>query len=232
MGEKPAPSEQRRVIVRHYPKVFFFIPTMIAGYIIWLLLFVFEPSDPEVSQIAATAFLLIFAFNFIIIAFDFGTAKTLAIVLGLLLLIILYLYLQAIDAAPREPSEDSELKFFLKIDAPPDADKNFYFWMSSIMLICFIIIVISSYIEYYEIRSREIIHHFGPFSDAKRWPASDATMYKDIPDLFEFILFRAGNITILPKGRETAIVMENVLNVNKKEKAITELLGIVPVEPS
>ena len=52
---------------------------------------------------------------------------------------------------------------------------------------------------------------------------------KKIPDLIEFILLRAGSITLIIGGNEVAH-LSTILNINKKSNKIDKLLSEMSVE--
>jgi len=93
------------------------------------------------------------------------------------------------------------------------------------------IILISTRFEYYKIEMNEIYHKTGIFSSAERFPVKSLRFKKEIPDVFEFFLLRAGKFTIMPGQADEVMILPTVLNVNKKEKQLDWLLSHVSVEP-
>ena len=89
--------------------------------------------------------------------------------------------------------------------------------------------VLTSRFDYYRIERNEVIHKKGIFStNIERFPVRGLRIKKDIPDLFEYLTFRAGSLTlILAKG--TVVHLNTVLNVNKKIKQIDFLLSSLHV---
>jgi hypothetical protein len=54
--------------------------------------------------------------------------------------------------------------------------------------------------------------------------------YKEIPDIFEYLLLRSGRLTFTIPGRKTTIVMDNVPNINGVEKKVLVLLRRIEVD--
>jgi len=92
-------------------------------------------------------------------------------------------------------------------------------------------VVLSTRFEYFKIERNEIIHKKGIFSSAERFPVKSLRFKKEIPDVFEFFMLRAGKFTIMPGQADEVMILPTVLNVNKKERQLDFLLSHVSVEP-
>ena len=84
--------------------------------------------------------------------------------------------------------------------------------------------------DYWEVRSNELLHHFGLWGNLKRYSAPHVRIDKEVNDVFEFMLLGAGRLVLQPRGEQRAFVLENVLWINRKEEAITKLLGALTVD--
>jgi hypothetical protein len=103
--------------------------------------------------------------------------------------------------------------------------------MTLILVFVLGIVIISTRFEYYKIERNEIIHKSGIFSTAERFPVKSLRFKKEIPDVFEFFLLRAGSMTIDPGHSDEVRILPTVLNINKVEKHLDWLLSHVSVEP-
>jgi hypothetical protein len=103
--------------------------------------------------------------------------------------------------------------------------------MTLILLFILGIVIISTRFEYYKIERNEIIHKKGIFSSAERFPVKSLRFKKEIPDVFEFFLLRAGKFTIMPGKADEVMILNTVLNINKVEKHLDWLLSHVSVQP-
>ena len=57
------------------------------------------------------------------------------------------------------------------------------------------------------------------------FPLPTCNVEKEINDLFEYLLLRAGRLILHPRNESRAIVLENVFFINKKEQQITKMLS-------
>jgi hypothetical protein len=174
----------------------------------------------------ARIFLVIFTLNMVVIAFDFPRATSLtlffaisAFVIGLWFLFTLYPGL-----APKI------LDGILSIQ--PFANASFYLIYSLIMISLYVWVLISRRFDYWEVKGNELLHHHGFLSDLKRFSAPNLRIDKEINDLFEYMLLRSGRLIIHASNERRAIVLENVLRINRTEERITRMLGALQVRVS
>ncbi|GAG55804.1 unnamed protein product, partial [marine sediment metagenome] len=84
---------------------------------------------------------------------------------------------------------------------------QFYMVMTIILLFILGIVIISTRFEYYKIERNEIIHKKGIFSTAERFPSKSLRFKKEIPDVFEFFMLRAGKFTIMPGKADEVMIL-------------------------
>ena len=63
----------------------------------------------------------------------------------------------------------------------------------------------------------------------KRYPAPNLRIDKEINDVFEHWMLGAGRLVLRPATEDRAIVLDNVLFVNRKEEQLTQKLGSLKV---
>ena len=63
----------------------------------------------------------------------------------------------------------------------------------------------------------------------ERFSAPNLRIDKEITDLFEYLLLRSGRLIIHARNESRAIVLENVLGIDRKEEQITQMLGALQV---
>jgi hypothetical protein len=90
-------------------------------------------------------------------------------------------------------------------------------------------VFINTRFNYWEIQPNEILHHHGFLGDVHRFPTKGLRMKKEITDVLEYILLRAGTLVLDPEGEERPIILENVINLNRVEDKIQRLLGTLKV---
>lgn len=203
------------VFLRSYPKIIFFWPLAVVSLVMWLL----QMLVPTPVAWYGNFWLAVFAINLFIIAFDFGSTKFFVLVLlgVVVILLVIFLVPDLLAGAPGEPFN-------------PGLTANFYLATTLIMAIILGLVVLASRFDYWKIERNEIYHKAGIFSSAERLPTKSLRIKKEIPDVFEFFILRAGSITLMP-GHGDVINLPTVLNINKKQKQIDYLLSHVSIEP-
>jgi hypothetical protein len=98
------------------------------------------------------------------------------------------------------------------------------------MAAIYVVVFISVRFDYWEVRSNELLHHHGFLSNIERFPSPHLRIDKEITDVFEFLLMRSGRLILQPSEERRTIILDNVPNIDKKEDAITRMLGALQVQ--
>ena len=209
------------IVIRSYPETLFFYPSMIVAIIAFLIQFLAgDTIDPATANHLGTFFFAVFAFNFIIVAFDFGIGKTALIAFGVIILVLAVLLLQ------------QQLGDALSITlAMPNINMStdFYLFFSLLLIAHFVLIYIYSRIDYWTISPTEVYHHRGILGDEKRYGNAQHTLIeKTTPDIFEKMLFLSGDLFIKPANDPHIYRISNVFRVNKKENEIRQIISYIP----
>ena len=220
MSEKK-PKYPSEIFIRTYPKVIFFWPLLITSFVLWLIQIFAGNTNTDLNRTLGMVWFIVFFINIFVTAFDYSSTKffvlILAIVIVLLLLVFLVIPNFAIDVS------------WINIDLT--LTWQFYMVMTIILVFILGIVVISTRFEYYKIERNEIIHKTGVFAAAERFPVKSLRFKKEIPDVFEFFMLRAGKFTIMPGKADEVMILPTVLNINKKAEQLDWLLSHVSVEP-
>lgn len=229
----PAPREKKgdqapdRIYLVSYPKIVFLYPIFVVSLVaaIWLS-FSHQPLDAEnaTAGTIATLFLGLLAVNLVILAFDFPRTTSLtlffflaAVVLGFVLLARIY--------PEMLPAVAAVLKRF-----HPLANATFYWAIAGILAVIFGIVLIVVRFDYWEVRPNELLHHHGFLSNLERLSAPNLRIDKEINDIFEYFLLRSGRLILHPSNERRAIILDNVPFIDRKESAITQMLGALQVQ--
>ncbi len=204
------------VYLRSYPKVIFFWPMALVSLVLWLLQFVV--GEPEAAF--GNFWLIVFFVNMFIVAFDFSSSKFFVLIMVVVVVVLLLVFLVPGILAPISSGDGFD----------PALTAEFYLVITIIMAFVLGLVVLSSRFDYWKIERNEIYHKKGIFSSAERMPTKSLRIKKEIPDVFEFFILRAGSITLMP-GHGDVINLPTVLNINKKQKQIDYLLSHVSIEP-
>jgi hypothetical protein len=205
----PGSSAHVHVIVRPYPKVIFFWLTWLFSLVAAFLVKP-EPESPHLG----TIWMCVFAFNLLVISFDFTEIISLLVLALLALLVFAGLYLGFLG-----PIGD----FFRDLNV--HMNKTFYWTMFGLFSIIYLFVFIRTRFDYWEFRFNEVIHRRGLFADLKRYSTDDLRWFKEIPDVLERILCGSGRMILTTPREPHPIVIEHVLGIGAIDEKVADILG-------
>ncbi len=227
--ESKAPEKKdsvERTILRPYPKVVYFYLTWIVALVAGIVVAMYEvpitaaaiesgqiETMRSVQEFWTLLFLLVFSFNLLVVAFQFGRLISVSMVFIALALLFLGLWLGVL----------SNVFGFMK-NIHPRADAKFFLFVFAVFTVIYIFVFIQTRFNYWVVRRNELLHKHGFLGDVKRYHAQNVKIHKEIPDIFEFLLLRSGTIIIHPEGEDRAVVLDNIIGINRKEKEFKEIL--------
>jgi hypothetical protein len=205
-----------KIIIRTWPKLIFLWPTaalaLLAGC---LQSFGFASSW---ANLLGTTFLLCFAFNLIVLAFDFPRSTSLTVfiaVVSVLLGVVLLNQQLNIIAPLRSWLGSLEL----------NASRDFYLFIAVMMALIYVAMMILTRFDYWELTSNELVHHTGLLGDVERYSTAGLKLNTEIKDVFEYVLARSGRVIMNIPGNPRPIVLDNVLRIRKLVEQSTALLS-------
>jgi hypothetical protein len=199
------------IVVRPMPKVVFFYLTWLASLVMGIIAAAAEQDQPAHL---GTVWFCIFAFNLLVISFDFTEVVSIAFVLGLLVVLFGGLYFNFLPFIG---------DFFRSLDLQMNA--GFYFAFFGLFSLLYLIVFVRSRFEYWEFRNNEVLHRNGIFAEIKRYSTEDLRWFKEIPDVLERILLKSGRMVLTTPREPQPIVIEHVLGIESVDERIAELLG-------
>ncbi len=214
--QKKQVKHPTEIFLRNYPKIIFFYPLLVTSFILWLIQIFFTP-----SIVLGYIWFIVFFVNIFVTAFDFSSTKFFVLILAIVIVVLIVAFLVLPNFA------FSLTGIQLNLALPYE----FYMLMTIILGFILGIVVIGSRFDYYKIERNEIIHKKGIFSSAERFPVKSLRFRKEIPDVFEYFMLRAGRFTIMPGKADEVMILPTVLNIKKKEEQLDWLLSHVSVEP-
>ena len=220
-----APAPRRAVassiIIRPWPKIVFLYPTFIVSTLFWLVALFAEGGGNGIKY-AGNIWMAVFMVNLLVFAFDFSRIKSIT-----LLFLIVAIVLGVGWANTRWDWVTPIRDVYHQIDIRMST--QFYGWISGFLAFVMLLVLVNTRFNYYELNHREIMHHHGYLGDITRMPTQGLRFNKDIYDLLEYLLLRSGRLILYPSTSREAIVLDNVINVNKVEDRIKDLLSVVAV---
>lgn len=219
------PERPSAIIIRPWPKVIFFYPTFLVSIVAWIWSMIAEAGSTTGVGVLGNTWMLVFVINLLVFAFDFSRIKSIT------LLFIGIAVVLGIGWANTQWGWMGSIKeWFSLIDVRMNT--QFYGFVTAFSTLVFLLVLINTRFSYYEINAREILHHHGYLGDITRVPTYGLRFNKEIYDLLEFLLLRSGRLVFYPATSREAIVIDNVLNVNKVEARMKDLLSVVAVRMS
>jgi hypothetical protein len=176
------------------------------------------------QNLLAMLFLSMFAFNLLVMALDFPRFSLVAVILAVLFGLFFILWLGSY--------------FHLDLLKPIHvifsgiyavANKGFYIMVFVTLMVVFSVIYVTRWLDYWEILPNEILHHHGPLSDLERYPTMNLKFDKEIPDVLEWALLGAGRLVLHVPNVSKALVLDNVLFISAKEKALKNVMSRLEV---
>lgn len=219
MSEKKG-KHPNEIFLRSYSKVIFFWPLTVTSLVLMLIQLVADDPAAENISVLGSIWFIVFFINIFVTAFDFSSTKFFLLILIILLAVLLLFFLVL-------PNLDISIGISIYLGLPWE----FYMVMAVILVFILGLVVISTRFDYYKVERNEIYHKKGIFSSAERFPVKSLRFKKEIPDVFEFFMLRAGKLTIMPGRADEVMILNTVLNINKVEKQLDWLLSHVSVEP-
>lgn len=223
---KRQPERRRVVVIRSFPKVVFLYPTLLAALLACVWTWASMRSGVGLDQVSLTPgriFWWVFAINLGALAFDFTRGAFVALV-ACFVAVSLSIFLL-----------DERLGFVAPIRAAfatiqLRAHPHFYAMLAAALAVLLGLVVVHGRFDYWEITHNELLHHHGFLGDVERFPAPNLRMTKEITDLFEYCLLLSGRLVLHPQQAARAIVLDNVLGVNRVERRIQEMLAMLAVK--
>ncbi len=223
--QEEAPSS---IYLVSYPKIVFLYPTLIASLLAGVVMVVLGENagaGRRVEEIVALLFLMLTAVNLAVIAFDFPrtTSLTLFFAFSAAGIGTVLMFRSYPDVLPEIVAKSFQ-------SLAPWANAQFYFLFAVFLGLLYLVVWLMARFDYWEVRPNELMHHHGFLSDLERFSAPNLRISKEINDVFEFMLLRSGRLILHPTNEPRAFVLDNVLNINRKEAQITKMLGALQVQ--
>lgn len=217
-----------KVVIRGYPKVVLFWP-MLAISVVFFFLGGGVSDEPIVSASAlAWWWLLVFSGNLMIHTFDFGRNNFVAaIAIGGVSLLGLWVW----DLQTETEVYGSIFQFFRDHEIAMHA--NFYAAIAGIFSVMIFCAWLTTRFNYWILMPNRVTHKRGLLGDERHYATINMVVDKEIPDVFEWILFGSGRLVFKPgtgSDQHQSLIVDNVFRVGSIEKRVHEFLGIIKVD--
>ena len=231
--DKDEKEYKDRMVIRSYSSMILFIPSFIMSLVLGITQIIMDartvvPFEDRITgsgymNIMGVIFLITFALNLILIAFDFNRARTVIIVLLIIVLAAALLLVNAYTGfLSGGVSGPSNMSIYFS--------SHVYFGVAALLFFILLFTFLGSLFNYYVIEGNELLHHKGLGGGVERYPATNMSVVKEFPDLVELLIFRSGTLILTPARATRSIVLRNVIGVNKKIRNMNEILSRLKVD--
>jgi hypothetical protein len=210
LAARPESKRPSRVVVRPYPKVIFFWLTWIVSLVGGIV----AGPDVDANPHLGTVWMCVFAFNLLVISFDF--TELISMLVGALILVLVFAGLY-FGWLPWIGDFFAGLRIYM--------NKAFYFATFGLFSIIYLLVFIRTRFDYWEFRYNEVIHRRGLFADIKRYSTEDLRWFKEVPDVLERLLAGSGRMILTTPREQNPIVLEHVLRIGTIDEQVADILG-------
>lgn len=217
-----------RIIIHPFPKVVLLWPVMLSSLVFYFLGGGVSENALVDNSALGWWWIVIFFFNLLVHTFDFGRTNFIATiaVMG-----IGFLGLWVWDL-------QSEIEVYGKIysffgDQQLNMHPNFYAMMAAVLAVLMLMAFITTRFNYWVLAPNQLTHKHGILGDERHYATINMGVEKEIPDIFEFLLFGSGRLIFKPgmgQDQHKSLVVDNVFRVNRLEKKVREFLGVIKVD--
>ena len=197
-----------------FPMIIYFWPTMV-GFGLFGLLQAVTKVDPATLGLVATFF---WALNLLVIVTDLDQKKFIIALLAVALLGLgaWITTLKKIGLITSVTTWLGGLEVYYSNHA--------FFVIFFLFWFFFALGMLHPRFNYWRLEPNEFVHYIQPFGRDISIPRMGHTVNKEIPDVLEFLLLRSGSIVLHMEHEDRAIVLDNVIGINKKEREVKQIL--------
>lgn len=233
-------TQQRKVVdkivIHPFPKVVLLWPVMVMS-LIWFFLGgglsdMGAGGNPESSLVHPSVlgwwWIVVFFFNLLVHTFDFGRNNFITTVV---LIGIGFLGLWVWDLQTDAEIYGSIYDFFNRQNLT--MHPNFYAMIAAVLAVLMVMAFITTRFNYWILAPNQLTHKHGILGDERHYATINMSVDKEIPDIFEFMLFGSGRLIFKPgvgADQHKSLVVDNVFRVNKLESQVREFLGVIKVD--
>lgn len=225
---KTGASAPDRIVIHPFPKIVLMWPVMVMSLVFFFLGGGVSEEAFVNKSALGVAWVVVFFFNMLVQTFDFGRNNFIATVASLALV---FVGLWVWDLQTEAEIYGSIFKFFDTYEL--DMHPNFYAMMSAMFAILFVMAFATTRFNYWVLSPNQLTHKHGILGDERHYATINMAVEKEIPDVFEFLLFGSGRLIFKPgvgADAHKSLVVDNVFRVNHVEKKVREFMRFIKVD--
>ena len=216
------------VVIHPFPKIVLMWPVLAVS----LAFFFLGGGATETALVEPSVlgwwWVVVFFFNMLVQTFDFGRNNFIATVA---VLALVFVGLWVWDLQSDIDVYGSLYRFFA--DQKLDMHPNFYAMIAAILALLFLMAFVKTRFDYWVLSPNQLTHKHGILGDERHYATINMAVEKEIPDVFEFLLFGSGRLVFKPGvGADSgkALVVDNVFRVNRAEAKVREFMRYLKVD--
>lgn len=221
-------SAPDRIVIHPFPKIVLMWPVMLLSLVFFFLGGGVSEEALVSKSALGVAWVVVFFFNMLVQTFDFGRNNFVATIASLALL---FVGLWVWDLQTETEVYGSIFRFFQTYQL--DMHPNFYAMMATIFAVLFLLAFCTTRFNYWVLSPNQLTHKHGILGDERQYATINMAVEKEIPDVFEFLLFGSGRLIFKPGvGAEAhkSLVVDNVFRVNHVEAKVREFMRFIKVD--
>jgi hypothetical protein len=212
---KRGPRAHGTVYIASFPQILYFWPTIL----MCLLAAFSQTASGRDSVVAGWFFVGMLALNFIVLAHDFDRKQFIILMLALIVFGLLAWIMSLYGFAFLRNSVNWMLGF------KPILSTDVYLLIGGVLIIMFIFGLISPRFNYWKLEQNEFIHYLQPAGRDRSIARAQCSVYKEIPDVFEYLLFFGGGTLVIRRNDQVVATIPHIPFLSFRMPAIEHLLG-------
>ena len=107
----------------------------------------------------------------------------------------------------------------------PVLSTDVYLLLAGVLIIMFILGSIGPRLSYWKLEQNEFIHYLQPAGRDRSIARAQCSVYKEIPDFFEYLLFFGGGSLVIRRNDQVIATIPHIPFLSSRMPAIEHLLG-------
>ncbi len=209
------PRAHGTVYVASFPPILYFWPTMV----VCILAALSQAASGRESVFAGWFFVGMLTLNFIVLAHDFDQKQ---FIILMLILIVFGLLAWVVSLYGFTFLQNGVHWVF---GFKPILSTDTYLLIGGVLIIMFILGSIGPRFNYWKLEQNEFIHYLQPAGRDRSIARAQCSVYKEIPDIFKFLLFFGGGTLAIRRNEQVIATIPHIPFLNFRMPAIEYLLS-------
>jgi hypothetical protein len=212
---KKGPRLHGTVYVASFPPILYFWPTMV----MCILAAISQGASGSESVVAGWFFVGMLTLNFVVLAHDFDQKQ---FVILILVLVVLGLLAWIVNLYGFTFLKNALHWIF---GFKPVLSTDVYLLVGGVLIVMCALGLLSPRFNYWKLEQNEFIHYLQPVGRDRSIARAQCSVYKEIPDIFEYLLFFGGGSLVIRRNDQVVATIPHIPLLGLRMPAIEHLLG-------